>query len=217
LLHMVTADSLRTPTFTMFGDPDYYFQTYGSPLVVESPGYAWNHGDVQPEITTTWLGMVGPGVKHQGMNSNIWSDHTDIRPTMMMLLGLKDDYSHEGRALVEDLRDWTVPATAQGTSFHELASVYKKIDAPVGELSLDSLKISTKAMESKSTGDKAYTGLENKLVTFTTQRDALKSQIINLLEGAEFGNQPISANQTSTLLHQSYDLLGQIQYLAATL
>jgi hypothetical protein len=24
MLHMVTADPLRTPTFTMFGDPDYF-------------------------------------------------------------------------------------------------------------------------------------------------------------------------------------------------
>ena len=27
LLHMVTASPARTPTFTMFGDDDYFFET----------------------------------------------------------------------------------------------------------------------------------------------------------------------------------------------
>ena len=27
------------------------------------PGFAYNHGGYQPEITTLWLGLVGPGVK----------------------------------------------------------------------------------------------------------------------------------------------------------
>jgi hypothetical protein len=26
LLHMITGDPQRTPTFVMFGDPDYYFE-----------------------------------------------------------------------------------------------------------------------------------------------------------------------------------------------
>ena len=56
---------------------------------------------MSPDINTTWLGMVGPGVQQLGVDSNVWSDHTDIRPTMMTLLGLKDDYSHDGRVLAE--------------------------------------------------------------------------------------------------------------------
>lgn len=74
LLHMVTQDPARTPSFTMFGDPDYFFltsptSTCSSPAncVVEAPAFAWNHGDIQPEITTTWLGMAGPGVRHLGV------------------------------------------------------------------------------------------------------------------------------------------------------
>src|SRR5712692_6729771 len=69
LLHMITADPARDPTFTMFADPNYFLCTTGSsgcpttsPFVTENPQFAWNHGDVQPEIVTTWLGMVGPGV-----------------------------------------------------------------------------------------------------------------------------------------------------------
>jgi hypothetical protein len=44
LLHMVTGDPLRTPTFVMFGNPDYFFQTSvpaGAPNVGVNPGFAW--------------------------------------------------------------------------------------------------------------------------------------------------------------------------------
>ena len=65
LLHMVTADPARTPTFTLFADPNYFLFAGApnciSPCVTEPPGFAWNHGDTNPDITTTWLGLVGPG------------------------------------------------------------------------------------------------------------------------------------------------------------
>ena len=74
LLHMVTSVPDRTMNFTMFGNPNYFNQVatmsqgHGTPCptasacVFESPAFAWNHGDVQPDITTTWFGMAGPGV-----------------------------------------------------------------------------------------------------------------------------------------------------------
>src|SRR3989475_930054 len=115
LLHMITADPARTPTFTLFADPNYFLfagaPNCNSPCVTEQPGFAWNHGDVQSDITTTWLGMVGPGVTNLGVDNTTWSDHTDIRPTLMVLLGLNDDYSHDGRALTEDLDGWARPTT----------------------------------------------------------------------------------------------------------
>jgi hypothetical protein len=71
ILHMQTFDPFRSPSFTIFGNPDYYATgstTCGTSLtpaidcVAQAPGFAWNHGDVQPQITTIWLGMAGPGV-----------------------------------------------------------------------------------------------------------------------------------------------------------
>jgi hypothetical protein len=109
LLHMVTADPLRTPTFSMFANPDYFIVTsntncpdtaHSVPVCVDYH-FAWSHGDVQADIANTWLGMVGPGVDRGGVDSRTWSDHTDVRPTMMALLGLKDDYRHDGRVLFE--------------------------------------------------------------------------------------------------------------------
>jgi hypothetical protein len=218
LLHMITADPARDPTFTMFADPNYFlFQgapNCSSPCATISPAFAWNHGDVQPEITTTWLGMVGPGVDQTGIDSTTWSDHTDIRPTILTLAGLKDDYSHDGRTLVEDLTGWAQPsAVKKSSSFVSLAQMYKQIDACVGQLGLASLKVSTTALESNAPGDSTYTNLENQLSSISVQRDALAAQMIGLLEGAEFNNQPFSDQQAQQLIAQGQALLNQVNSL----
>src|SRR5215510_4034304 len=113
LLHRITADPARTPTLTMFADPNYVLfagaPNCNNPCVTQQPGFAWNHGDISEDIARTWLGLVGPGVKRGGLNDHLWSDHTDIRPTMLTLLGLKDDYVHDGRVLVEVLQGSVLP------------------------------------------------------------------------------------------------------------
>jgi hypothetical protein len=212
LLHMVTADPSRTPTFTMFANPDYFFLTFG-PDASENPGFAWNHGGVAPEINNTWLGLVGPGVKVKGIDHDVWSDHTDVRPTMLVLLGLSDDYSHEGRALVEDFLDWAIPDSVgvDGEEFIDLAQAYKKINAPVGKLGLASLRISTTALAGD---DDTYTDLENKLSGITSARDILADQISALLEGAEFDEKQISSKDARTLVHESNELLEYVEGLA---
>jgi len=214
LLHMVTADPARTPTFTWFAKPDYFAfagaPNCNSPCVQEQFGFAWNHGDVTPDITTTWLGMVGPGVLDEGIDSETWSDHTDVRPTILALVGLKDDYAHDGRVLFEDLQGWAVPPALQknrGINM-QLAQAYKQINAPVGPLGLATLNTSTLALESGSASDDTtYTRLENQLVLITSKRDALAMQMIALLEGAEFNGQPIDPGQAKLLIAQSQALL----------
>jgi hypothetical protein len=87
---------------------------------------------VQPQITTTWLGLVGPGVARAGVDNATWSDHTDIRPTMMALLGLHDDYASDGRGLLEDLG--IGPAGADRARLIELGRLYSQLNAAVGTL-----------------------------------------------------------------------------------
>jgi len=216
LLHMITADPARTPTATMFADPNYFLfagaPNCGSPCVTEQPGFAWNHGDVQPDITTTWLGMVGPGVDQAGIDSTTWSDHTDIRPTMLTLLGLKDDYPHDGRALVEELTGWAQPsAVKKSSSFVPLAQIYKQIDACVGQLGLASLKVSTTALESgSSSDDSSYTNLESQLGSISSQRDALAAQMIALLENAAFNGKSFNEQQAEQLISQGQALLNAV-------
>jgi hypothetical protein len=205
LLHMVTADPARTPTFTMFADPNYFLfagaPNCNSPCVTEQPGFAWNHGTVSPDINNTWLGMVGPGVQQLGVNNSVWSDHTDIRPTMLELLGLKDDYSHDGRVLFEAINDSALPRVIrQNRSFFtQLAQVYKQINAAVGDFGLSTLQISTKALESNAPNDSTYTSQENLLRSLNVARDALAGQIIAVLEAAEFGG---GHNNASLLSNQ---------------
>jgi len=63
LLHMVTADPNRTPTFTRFAKSDYYVfagaSNRNAPCVQEAPAFAWNHGGVAPDVNVTFLGLVG--------------------------------------------------------------------------------------------------------------------------------------------------------------
>ena len=222
LLHMITADPARTPTFTWFANPNYFLfaaaPNCSSPCITFDTGFAWNHGDVSPDINTTWLGMVGPGVQRMGVNSSVWSDHTDIRPTMMLLLGLKDDYSHDGRVLFEVLKDSALPPAVrkQLQALISLAQAYKQINAPVASFAQTTLAISTTALESNSTNDSTYTQLENQLINMTTVRDAIAAQMIATLETAEFGgSNNASANvQVSSLIARANALLAQAKSLA---
>jgi hypothetical protein len=209
-LHMITGDPQRTPNFVMFGNPDYFFQTSGTPAVVEAPGFAWNHGGVDPKINTTWLGLVGPGVRHGGVDGATWSDHTDIRPTMLVLTGLTDDYAHDGRALVEELRADALPAAVrrdQAGAFRLLAAAYKQINAPVGVFGMKTLEVSTTAL---SGDDATYAKLEAQIAAITTKRDALAATIIQKLEAAEFRGQSLDPLSTVELLVQAEALLLEV-------
>jgi hypothetical protein len=229
LLHMVTQDPSRTPTFTAFARPDYYvtgtcsggYNSTPPPkvtpaCVLEEPAYAWLHGNVQQDISTTWLGMVGPGILNKGIDNTTWSDHTDIRPTMMTVLGLKDDYSHDGRTLVEDLDPSVLPTSlaTNESAFVRLATMYKQLEASVGEFSLATLAISTRALSSSSPGDATYTQLESDLQSFGTQRDAIASSMVSALEGAEFGNTPIDNGAAGTAMARGQALLDSVNALA---
>jgi hypothetical protein len=222
LLHMITADPRRTPTLTMFADPNYFLfagaPNCNSPCVTELPGFAWNHGDVAPDINTTWLGLVGPGVKNVGDDGSVWSDHTDIRPTMLLLLGLQDDYASDGRALVEPLYDWAVPQTvrAHRETLLRLAATYKQLNAAVGQFGLASLVVSTTALKSNSAGDATYTNLEDQLAALGAQRDALAGQMAAALNAATLGGQALNEQQAKSLTDQGQALLASMNALAAS-
>jgi hypothetical protein len=214
LLHMVTADPLRTPTFVMFGNPDYFFTTSGPAAPVEDSGFAWNHGGVAPEINTTWLGIAGPGVKVQGVTDDVWSDHTDIRPTILSLVGLKDDYQSQGRVLAEALHHWALPEGVEDSrdEFVELARAYKQVNAPVGELGLASLKVSTKALA----GDQdTYTKLEGQLAFITSLRNHLADEMLEKLTAAEFHGERIGESEGRELIAKARALVDYVNWLAS--
>ena len=227
-LHMVTSDPFRTPTFTPFADPDWFFFATGGANCATpadcatipprtSQSFAWNHGDIQDEIASTWVGMVGPGVKTDP-NYTGWTDHTDVRPTMLTLLGLKDDYQTDGRAVVEPLFDWAVPQTlrAHQETLLRLGAVYKQLTASFGSFAMYTLVASTKALASgSSTDDSTYTTTEGKIADLTTQRDALMAQIRTGLNNAQFAGQALNEQQAKGWIASAQSLIDKAKALAA--
>jgi hypothetical protein len=193
-LHMVTSDPLRTPTFTQFNQPDYEGVAGGldcgtpTDTVIQCQAVeTWHHGDIQPQITTTWLGLVGPGVRHLGVDNKVWSDHTDTRPTALALVGLRDDYRHDGRVLLDVLERNAVEVNGNRETLLELGHVYKQLDATVGAFGVSAVKAATRAMETgDASNDGRYLALENALSSLTDDRDAVALQISSLLEAATF-------------------------------
>jgi hypothetical protein len=226
-LHMVTADPQRTPTLTMFAQPDYFFFSAAPncnqpcitvPTTPPTNTFAWNHGGIQPEIATTWAGMVGPGVRNNGDDST-WADHVDIRPTMLDLLGLKDTYVHDGRVLIDQLDASAVPQSlrAHRETLRRLGDVYKQLNAPFGEFGMAALAASTNAIKSGSAaGDSRYSTLETQLSALTSQRDALASQIRGALDGAAFDDESVNEQQAKAWISQAGDLINQAVALASS-
>ncbi len=221
ILHMVTASPARTPSFTLFGDPDYFFLNGSATncslppaCIDEAPGFAWNHGDVQKDITRTWMGMVGPGVRRQGVDSQVFSDHTDVRPTMLALVGLTDSYIHDGRVLVEKLDHSALPEALRRhrEAFVELAAVYKQLNAPLGSVGVNSLVLATRSITSD---DATYGRFLSTIGTFTAARDALATQIKSLLDGAAFHGQRIDEDQAETLIRRARWLIDEVEDFAA--
>jgi hypothetical protein len=224
LLHMVTSDPNRTPNFILFGNPDYFLSTspnsgqpssctaVAGPCFLQDRDFAWNHGDFQKDIVHTWLGIVGPGVQATGAIGSIFTDHTDIRPTILTLAHLKDDYAHDGRVIFEVLKDAVLPNSlrAHQETLSRLAEAYKAINAPTGKLGLATLTgISTRALKSSDPSDATYTALEQQIVDLTQRRNAIAEQMIAMLEDAAFNGKEIDEQQAEGLIDQAEDLLGE--------
>ena len=228
-LHMITADPARTPTFTPFEDPNWFFFATGGPACATptacasipprtSQSFAWNHGDIQPEIASTWIGVVGPGVANKGVDMRTWSDHTDLRPTMLTLLGLRDDYVSDGRLLFEVLNGSAIPAAVKmAHGYATVAPVYKQLNASFGAFDMAILKVSTKALASGSAGDDStYTQLESQIAGWTARRDALATQIKAALNSADFGGVPISQHEAKWLAARAHELIREVAEAAAS-
>jgi hypothetical protein len=218
-LHMVNTDPARTPSFTAFGNPDYFVTDVG-PSCGSNPcidyHFAWSHGDIQPEIATSWLGLVGPGVKHRGFDAKTWTDHTNVRPTIMALAGLKDDYLNDGRVLIEALTERAVARSLRShrETLLRLGAVYEQVNAAFGQFGLDLLTASTRALTSSSSNDATYASIETSIENLTSQRDALAAQIKAALNAAAFDGQPLNERQAKRWIDQAESLLDRARELA---
>ncbi len=224
LLHMTNAaDPLRLPSFTPFGYQDFYISSSDdtspcSPVsncVLEAPQYAWNHGGIQSEISHTWLGLVGPGVNNDGLDTLTWTDHVDFRPTILALAGIHDSYVHDGRVIVTHLNPAVLPAPVASnlSAYEALASSYKQLTAPFGAAATASLTVSTKALQ--GTDPTAYSNYEAQMAAFITSRDALLTQIKSYMDNAVFNNGPFDPNTANTLASQANAMTAQMVSMAS--
>jgi len=247
ILHMVDADPARTPTFALFAKPDYYVSTGGtsctdttgsssSDCVEQDTAYAWDHGDYAAEIDTNYLGLVGPGVAHLGLDGSppnagpssagplsgqttvprsgttgTWIDETDIRPTVMYLTGLRDDYAEDGRVITEVLSQ-PVPGGLGSPQVEQLGACYKQLNSSVGEFGTATLEAATAAIESTSAGDTVYATMDQKLARLDQRRDALAEQIKDELYQTEFLGGSIHEPQSET--QSCRQLIGYADHLA---
>jgi hypothetical protein len=215
ILHMVNADPVRTPTFAMFAKPDYFLQNLGltckGACISQNTNFAWDHGAYAAEINTNYLGLAGPGVKHLGLDgttaadgpnsagpnsgqvvvadsgtTGTWVDETDIRPTLMYLTGLTDDYIQDGRVITEILTDPNQALSGPGVA--SLGACYKQLNSSVGQFGNFTLRASTTAVESSSPGDSEYKLVNAALTGLDQLRDTVAIRIKDALNAAAFSD-----------------------------
>jgi hypothetical protein len=211
VLHMQTRDPLRFPTYTLFPKPDYFFSASGSPNVSIFSNFAYDHGYYSPNIDVTWVAMAGKGVAVNGVDGpepedgnqpsdpestktvpqasqvGTWVEEADIRPTMLNLLGLKDDYESDGHVITQAVQK--VPHALEATE--ELAAGYDQIESSVGQFATDTLIADTRALASgSSSDDTAYEDEQNTLGQLADDRDAAVAKIKKVLNDAAAGHEP---------------------------
>lgn len=203
ILHMQTADPLRTPTYTVFPKPDYYFSTSGANVQI-NPGYAYDHGYYSPNINITWSALVGPGVAARGVDGpqpaagnqphdpnstrtvpqastvGTWVEETDLRPTLLYLVGLHDDYLSDGRVISQALAPSGALRRTEG-----LAALYQQLNSSVGSFATATLIADTAALASGSANsDAAFTQEQRTLRYLADARDAIAALLKRVLAHA---------------------------------
>ena len=124
---------------------------------------------------------------------------------MMALVGLKDDYVHDGRVLAEWMETQALPQgiRQRREDFIELAEVYKQLNAPLGRLGRKSLVFANRSI---TADDTSYGRYLTKIGHITTQRDAFAGQIKSALDNAAFNHRPVGErSEDGSATRQSAD------------
>jgi hypothetical protein len=151
-------------------------------------------------------------VTPHGVDAATWTDHTNLRPTILALLGLKDDYAHDGRVLIETLSDSATPAAlSRSKDALALSQLYEQLNAPFARFATDTLAASTRGIE--STDDSTYDSTEAAIADLTATRNQLVGTIDSALNGAAFENKTIPHGQAKKWIAQGNALLTQADAL----
>ena len=236
VLHMQSNDPLRTPTYSIFPMPDYFFGATGAaPTVSFNNGFAYDHGYYSPNIDVTWAAVAGPGVVNNGVDGpgptggnesqdpnsthtvpeastqGTWVEEADLRPTLLYLTGLHDDYPSDGSVISQALS--SPGAALNGTA--ELAAAYQQINSSVGSFATDTLIADSNALASGSASDDSrYAAEQLTLSSLADHRDQLAALMKATLGRAALGIAPGHGELTSELA-QARALLRQAANLRA--
>ena len=180
-----------------------------------NPAFAWNHGDYQQDIATTWLGVVGPGVRSRGVDSRTWTDHTNVRPTILALTGLADDYLHDGRVLVEGLERRATPKAlgAHREAVARLGQAYEQLNASFGAFALQHAPGLDHRADLLRRGQ--YERIEGRIAELTQERDALAGRIKSQLDAAAFDGRRIDERQARIETLLAWGVILRAKALAA--
>ena len=131
----------------------------------------------------------------------------------MALVGLKDDYVHDGRVVAEWLNNNALPHRIRERTedFIELAQVFKQLNAPKGALGRASLVYANRSITSV---DNVYTRYLVRIADITGHRDALVASIRTVLTDAAFNNKPVGEGSEDGLGHRARGLIDEVQDLA---
>jgi hypothetical protein len=234
VLHMQTNDPLRTPTYSIFPMPDYFFSTSGANVSFNN-GFAYDHGYYSPNIDVTWAAIAGPGMAANGVDGpgpsggnesqdpnsthtvpeastqGTWIEEADLRPTLLHLVGLTDDYQTDGQVITQGL---TAPSRSLD-QVRELGALYRQINSSVGAFATDTLIADSAALGSGSAGDDStYSTEQQALRSMADHRDQVASLMKVTLAHAAAGVAPAHGELQSELA-QGRALLKEAAQLAA--
>jgi hypothetical protein len=158
--------------------------------------------------------MVGPTVAHMGETGALWTDHTDIRPTMLSILGLPSDYEQDGSAVSQFVDPSALPLTVANHegAYQALQDAYSQLNAAVGEFGHASEIVSTTA--SLSSSNSVYDGFNAQLAACQAARTPLVNTIKADLNDVVFGDGHVVPGQWKKLAAQADALIGDMQSLA---
>ena len=142
-----------------------------------------------------------------------WVEETDLRPTLLSLVGLRDDYQTDGRVITQALTH--VPRALQGTQ--GLAAAYQQLNSSVGAFATDTLIADSAALASGSASDDSvYQNEQASLARIATARDKLAAELKAILAAAANGVAPSRTTIRSDLgraqaiLNRAHDLAANI-------
>ena len=188
LLHMVSGDPLRTPTVVSLERAECVGADGRRRQVSHQPGVrldAWRHSARNcPDLARARRS----GSQEGGIDDDTWTDHTDVRPTMLALLGTAGRLHPRRKG---DRRAIGSRGLAGASSRRTPRAPISGWRLPTSSSTLRSASCrwrasNTRPPASRPRTPQSTTVICDKMADFTDRRDALADQINGGAEGACF-------------------------------